>query len=29
MVKMCGGSLALPFKMIFEAALNDDVFPDH
>ena len=25
---MCGESLALPLKMIFEAALNDGVFPD-
>ena len=28
MIKMCGESLALPLKMIFEAALNDGVFPD-
>ena len=27
MTKMCGESLALPLKMIFEAALNDGVFP--
>ena len=27
MIKMCGELLALPLKMIFEAALNDDVFP--
>ena len=25
---MCCESLALPLKMIFEAALNDGVFPD-
>ena len=28
MIKMWGESLALPVKMIFEAALNDGVFPD-
>ena len=28
MIKMCGESLVLPLKIIFEAALNDDVFPD-
>ena len=28
MIKMCGESLALPLKMIFEAALNDGAFPD-
>ena len=28
MMKMCGESLALPLKTIFEAALNDGVFPD-
>ena len=28
MIKMCGESLALPLKMIFEVALNDGVFPD-
>ena len=27
-IKMCGESLALPLKVIFEAALNDGVFPD-
>ena len=25
---MCGESLSLPLNMIFEAALNDGVFPD-
>ena len=28
MVKLCGVSLALNLKIIFEAALNDSVFPD-
>ena len=28
MVKLCGLSLALNLKIIFEAALNDSVFPD-
>ena len=28
MVKLCEVSLALNLKMIFEAALNDSVFPD-
>ena len=28
MIQICGESLALPLKMIFEAALNDGVFPD-
>ena len=28
MIKMCGKSLALPLKMIFEAGLNAGVFPD-
>ena len=27
MITMCGESLALPLKMIFETALNDGVFP--
>ena len=28
MIKICDDSLALPLKMIFEAALNDGIFPD-
>ena len=28
MINMCGDSLALPLKIIFEAALNNGVFPD-
>ena len=28
MIKMCGGTLAFPLKMIFEAVLNDGVFPN-
>ena len=28
MIKICDESLALPLKMIFEAALNDGIFPD-
>ena len=28
MIKMCGESLALPLKMVLEAALNEGVFPD-
>ena len=28
MIKMCGESLALPLKMIFEAALNNGAFAD-
>ena len=27
-IKICGGSLALPLKLISEAALNYGVFPD-
>ena len=28
MIKVCGESLALPLKMIFEAALNNGAFAD-
>ena len=28
MITICGESLALPLKMIFEPVLNDGVFPD-
>ena len=28
MIKICGELLTLPLKMIFEAVLDDSVFPD-
>ena len=29
MIQTCGESLTLPLNMIFQAALNDDSFPDN